>query len=222
LGNVEIWLADAQALREQVAADTSSAAVDISNALALIALRSRVFGGSGQSIILQLDLANELPEPVAAADVDALIDVLETRRAETEANIESLSISFASVAPADLVLADDSPSKKQIAELGDNLQQLQAELMAQYAQQQELAQVRDLAWETYQSLAKKEKEVAIAAESAGTEVRLASNAAVVGVGTSRLLVALVALVVGGMLAVMGVTAVYWWREADVIVSPPKE
>ena len=56
----------------------------------------------------------------------------------------------------------------------------------------------------------------IAAGSTGTEVRLASNAAVPDepTGTSGLLLAIVALVVGGMLAVMGVTAVYWWQEPE--------
>ncbi|MCB9418919.1 MAG: hypothetical protein H6667_03900 [Ardenticatenaceae bacterium] len=227
LGNVEIWLADAQALREQVAADAGSTAtpagstaVDIGNALALISLRSRVFGGSGQTIILQLDLANELPEPVTVADVDALIAVLKTRRAETQANIESLSISFAEVAPAELVFDENSPSQKQITELGTNLLQLREKLTAQYAQQQELTQARDLAWDTYQALAIKEAEVKIAAESTGTEVRLASNAAVPyqSQGTGGVLLAIVAGVVSGMLAVFGVTAVYWWQ--DVKVAEP--
>ncbi|MEJ2750474.1 MAG: hypothetical protein P8183_21585, partial [Anaerolineae bacterium] len=223
LGNVEIWLADAQALREQIAADTGSPATGISNALALISLRSRVFGGSGQSIILQLDLANELPEPIQVADVDALISVLEARRTKTESNIESLSISFADVAPAELVIDENSPIQRQIAELGDNLLQLRAELTAQYAQQQELTQARDLAWNTYQALSKKEAEVTVAAESTGTEVRLASRSAVPDkpAGRSGLLMAVVAAVVGGMLAVFGVTAVYWWREPEVIESAPE-
>jgi hypothetical protein len=234
LGNVEIWLADARALREQVAADrgstvadtrstatgAGSTATDISNALALIALRSRVFGGSGEAIILQLDLSNELPQPVRVEDVDALIEVLETRRTETRANIESLSISFAAVAPDELVIDENNPISRQIAELDAGLLQLRAELTAQSAQYQEFTQARDLAWETYQALAKKEKEVAIAAGSTGTEVRLASESAVPNspTGTSGLLMALVALIMGGMLAVFGITAVYWWREEEVIES----
>lgn len=220
LGNVEIWLADAQALRAQVAADSGSTAnngstaADISNALALIALRSRVFGGSSETMILQLDLANELPEPVRAADVDALITVLETRRAAVAASIESLSIGFAAVAPAELTFDESSPSRQQITALNADILQLRADLTAQAAQQQELVQARDLAWETYQALAKKETEVAIAAESTGTEVRLASRSAVPvePAGISPLLLAFMAAVIGGMLAVFWVTAVYWWRE----------
>lgn len=216
LGNIEIWLADAETLREQVQADPGSTAADISNALALIALRSRIFGGSGETVLLQLDLVSELADPVQVEDIDAIITVLETRRAETENNIESLSISFASVEPAEMVIDEDHPIRQQIAELDAGLLVLREELAAQSAQQQELAQARDLAWETYQALAKKEQEVAIAAGSTGTEVRLASNSAVPDkpAGMSGLLMAIVASILGGMMAVFGVTVVYWWREPE--------
>ena len=82
--------------------------------------------------------------------------------------------------------------------------------------QQELTQARDLAWETYQALAKKQKEVGITLGSTGTEVRLAGGAVVPGepAGTSGLVVTLVAVMIGGMLAVFGVTAVFWWREPE--------
>lgn len=222
LSNIELWLADAQALRDQVQADAGSAAANVGNALALIALRNRIFGGSEATIILQVDLVNPA-EAVQPADVEAVIEVLTARRAETEAQIESLSISFAAVEPAETVVGEDHPINQRIEELNANLLQLQAELAAQTAQDQELTQVRDLAWETYQALAKKEAEVTIAVESTGTEVRLASRSAVPDepAGRSGLIMAVVAAVVGGMLAVFGVTAVYWWREADMIESPPE-
>jgi uncharacterized protein involved in exopolysaccharide biosynthesis len=222
LGNIEIWLADAETLREQVQADPGSTAADISNALALIALRSRIFGGSGETVLLQLDLVSELQDPVRVEDVDAIIEVLETRRAETQTNIETLSISFAAVAPAELVIDEDHPISQQIAELDAGLLILREELAVQGAQQRELTQVRDLAWQTYQALAKKEQEVAVAAGSTGTEVRLASNSAVPDepAGTSGLRLVIVALVVGGMLAAMGVMAVYWWREPEMIEPEP--
>jgi uncharacterized protein involved in exopolysaccharide biosynthesis len=190
--------------------------------LALIALRSRIFGGSGETTILQVDLVSGPADPVQVEDVDAIIEVLETRRAETQTNIETLSISFAAVAPAELVIDEDHPISQQIAELDAGLLILREDLAVQGAQQRELTQVRDLAWQTYQALAKKEQEVAVAAGSTGTEVRLASNSAVPDepAGTSGLRLVIVALVVGGMLAAMGVMAVYWWREPEMIEPEP--
>ena len=144
--------------------------------------------------------------------------LLETRRAETESNIESLSISFASVEPAEMVIVENHPISQQIAELDSGLLILREKLVAQTAQQQELAQARDLAWQTYQALAKKEQEVAVAAGSTGTEVRLASNSAVPDgpVGISNLMTTLLAAIAGGMLALSTLIVVFWWRESDVI------
>ncbi len=214
LGNIEIWRADAETLREQVQTDPGSTAADISNTLALIALRSRIFGGSGETTILQLDLVSAPADPVQVEDVDAILEVLETRRVETENNIETLSISFASVESAEFVIDENNPISQQVTELDADLLQLRAKLAALLAQQQEVAQARDLAWETYHALSRKEQEVSIAAGSTGTEVRLASNSVVPDepAGTNGLLMAIVALVMGGMMGVFGVTAVYWWQE----------
>ena len=122
LGNIELWLADARALREQIQIqeDVGSAAANAGNALALITLRNRIYGGSEETIILQLDLTGPV-EPVALADVDAVIDVLEARRAVTADQIESLSISFAAVEPEELVIGEAHPISQRIAELNTNL-----------------------------------------------------------------------------------------------------
>ena len=138
LGNVELWLSDARALREQVLAGDGSTAAQIGNALALISLRSRVFGGSDQTIILQLDLANETLDPVRLADIDAVIAVLESSRVETLAQIETFSLSFASVEPEELVIGDDHPISQRIVELNNNILALRAELSSQTAEQREL------------------------------------------------------------------------------------
>lgn len=222
LGNIELWLTDAQALREQVLAGDGSTAAQIGNALALISLRNRIFGGSEETVILQLDLAEGALDPVQVADVDAMIAVLEAGREETLAQIETFSLSFASVEPEELVIGDDHPISQRIMELNENILSLRAEMSSQSAKQQELVQARDLAWETYLALTKKQKEVEIAAQSTGTEVRLASSSAVPAVPTrtSGFLLAVVAFIVGGMFALMGVTAVYWWREPEAQEPAP--
>jgi len=54
--------------------------------------------------------------------------------------------------------------------------QLQEELEREQARKRELTQARDLAWETYQTLARKEAEVGVAVQVTDTEVRLAVRA----------------------------------------------
>ena len=51
--------------------------------------------------------------------------------------------------------------------------QLQEELEREQARKRELTQARDLAWETYQTLARKEAEVGVAVQVTDTEVRFA-------------------------------------------------
>jgi uncharacterized protein involved in exopolysaccharide biosynthesis len=63
-----------------------------------------------------------------------------------------------------------------IDKLQEELRDLQARLEKEQATKQELTRARDLAWETYTTLARKEAELGIAAQTGGTEVRLATLA----------------------------------------------
>lgn len=68
------------------------------------------------------------------------------------------------------------PLYETIEQLDSQIQKLQAELEAEQARQQELYSERDLAWETYQTLARKLAELEIAERVPDTEVRLATRA----------------------------------------------
>ena len=81
-------------------------------------------------------------------DLDALISVLEARREEVGALIGEGS-------------------------LQQEILKLQEQLEREQACQRELTQARDLAWETYQTLARKEAEVQVATQVRDTEVRFA-------------------------------------------------
>ena len=81
-------------------------------------------------------------------DLDTLISVLEARREEVQSLISEGSIQ-------------------------QEVLQLQEELEREEARKRELTQARDLAWETYQTLARKEAEVGVSAQVTDTEVRFA-------------------------------------------------
>ncbi len=69
-----------------------------------------------------------------------------------------------------------APLTQAIDKLQEELRSLQAELEKEQAARQELTRARDLAWETYTTLARKEAELSIAARTGGTEVRFATPA----------------------------------------------
>jgi hypothetical protein len=75
----------------------------------------------------------------------------------------------------------------------------------------DLALTRDVAWDAYQNLAKKEAELVVASQTGGQEVVLGSTAIVVRNGSSLVrnvaLAALVGLVLGVFLAFF---IEYWW------------
>jgi len=84
-------------------------------------------------------------------DLDTLISVLDARREEVQSLIGEGSIQ-------------------------QEVLQLQEELEREEARRRELTQARDLAWETYQTLARKEAEVEVSAQVTDTEVRFAVHA----------------------------------------------
>jgi len=81
-------------------------------------------------------------------DLDTLISVLEARREEVQSPISEGSIQ-------------------------QEVLQLQEQLEQEEARRRELTQARDLAWDTYQTLARKAAEVEISAQVTDTEVRFA-------------------------------------------------
>jgi uncharacterized protein involved in exopolysaccharide biosynthesis len=217
LQKVERWQADARALRTQIEAGSGSAAANTGDALALILLRSQALGGSeGLPVQLQVDLITEPEETVRLADVDALINVLEARRVETQEQIDVLTAALAAERPNEITIEIDNPLNLRIAELDVEILALQKELEAQNAQKQELDQARDLAWGTFQTLAQKQAEVEIASQVTGTEVRLAASAMPPGkrVSSRKMLNTAVAGMMGLMVGVFVVFALEWWRGAE--------
>jgi uncharacterized protein involved in exopolysaccharide biosynthesis len=81
-------------------------------------------------------------------DLDILISVLEARRDEAQR------------------LISERVLQQEILELQEQLER-------ENAKKKELTHARDLAWETYQTLARKEAEVGVAAQVTDTEVRFA-------------------------------------------------
>lgn len=177
----ERLLRDALAMREHLDKGGDPA----SNTLALALLKAQVFASStGLPGDLQIQLAAPEGQTVAAqqADLDALVTTLSTyiedldlsNRAESAALLDAANYGFTTV-------ATDNPDDAQNATLSAlqvEVQQLKAELESQQAQQRELTASRDLAWESYNTLARREAEVRVDQEVPNREVRFAAPASV--------------------------------------------
>lgn len=225
LARVETWLADAEALREQVALGTESPAANMGNALALISLRSRAFGGSqwvlwtpeGDPVVsaapeIQVDISTVADEPVRVSDVDAVITALERRREAAQSRVDAFLEGLQSGDPAPgSALLDE-----RIAEIASEVNSLQSQVEAATAEQLVLTNARDSAWETYLVLRSRQTEEQIASETTSTEVRIADRAIVPSEPISRGLIrnTAIAMILGVIVSSAVILVRAWWRMED--------
>jgi succinoglycan biosynthesis transport protein ExoP len=179
-------IADARALRDQSRQETASSATGTGNSLSIMLLQASAFTLLSPGLPVQLQLAFDeragLESTVEeqAQVLDALLSTLEARREEVQSLIVEGS-------------------------LQQEILQLQEQLERERARKQELTSARDLAWETYDTLARKEAEVGVASQVTDTEVRFAVPAVEPKkpVGPKKKLNIAIAGVLGLMVGVFG-------------------
>jgi uncharacterized protein involved in exopolysaccharide biosynthesis len=211
LGLVELWLIEAEALREQVRTGQDSDTEKLANTLAFISLQSEVFSGS-VPIQLQVNF-NEPGAGVSLPEVDTLINVLQLRQESTNDQIEQLRNELSVTDLNTTTLGDEHPIISSIGEINETLRALEAQMEAQAAQKLRLEETRNLAWETYQTLLRKQAEVEVAAQTSGSEVRFASPAVPSGkpVSNQTLLKLMAAACLSFTLIVVVILTREWWQ-----------
>jgi uncharacterized protein involved in exopolysaccharide biosynthesis len=219
LQRIESWLLAAQALRQQVAADGNSAGATMGNRVSYLSLHSQIYSSMPLSMTVPVEIQVVLGEETAVspADVDNLLTVLEQRRLDTLAQIEGLADDLLPGSnPVDVTA--ERPLQAATAGLTQQIAALQAELIAQESERDELAAARQLAWETYQSLTRRQAETEIAAQTVGSEVRVASRAAVPERPASRgrLTNMALAFMVALFFSSAVVLGIKWWNEVNDI------
>jgi uncharacterized protein involved in exopolysaccharide biosynthesis len=222
LQRIESWLMAAQSLRQQVATGGSSSGAAQSNQVSYLSLHSQIYSSMPFSTTLPVEIqvaVGEVAETaVIPADLDNLLTILTERREATLAQIDAWqtdveTMPLVAVADGDNV---ERPLQEAITTLSQQIAALQAELVAQEAQQTDLLQARELAWNTYQSLALKQAETEIAAQTLGSEVRLASRAAVpeLPTGPGKLVNSVIAAVLGFLASFFVITTTTWWKKVE--------
>lgn len=118
-------------------------------------------------------------------------------------------------------MEEDVPIEQTINRLEKNISNLQAKLAKETDRQQELTRARDLAWQTYSTLATKQAELEIATESLGKEVALASPAGIPGRASLELFRNVIIAALVGFMIGIGVAYLieYWWNYQGVQPRP---
>lgn len=111
----------------------------------------------------------------------------------------------------------------QLVKLEPQILDLQQQLRAANTSEERLIRARDVARETYLTLARKVQEVRIASQDVGDPARLASEAAVPEqpAGPRKILIVTAAAALGLTLAVIGVFIIEWWREGTSPTIQPR-
>jgi uncharacterized protein involved in exopolysaccharide biosynthesis len=217
LQRIESWSLAAQALQQQVVADGNSAGAAMGNRISYLSLHSQIYSSMPLSMTVPVEIQVVLAEETAVTpdDVDNLLAVLEQRRLDTLAQIESLADDLLPGSNP-VAVTGERPLQAATANLTQEIAALQAELIAQEAERDELVEARQLAWETYQSLTRRQAETEIAAQTVGSEVRVASRSAVPERPASRgrLTSTLAAFIAVMFLSSFVVLGARWWSEVD--------
>lgn len=182
---------DIQSLRAQLAGQSSGYTTSLADQMTALFLQIKAFDAQASAPIqLQINSPEALSGKSTAEQIaflDDLVKVLEERSAEGEQR-----------------LAEVEP---QILTLQQQVQQATIEL-------DHLTRARDVARETYMTLARKVEEARIAAEEGGN-VLLASQAALPErpVGPRKMVNTVAAGALGLMISIVVVLAMAWWRDS---------
>lgn len=219
LADIEQVLVDARALQAELAGAGSAGAAAWARALAFIGIQNRAFGVEDAQ--LEVALSGEAPT-TRLEDLTQLIQVLEDKVEDVRAAIEQMERELFAFDVNDTSLAAGNPLEQHIQSLTEEMIALQSQLEAERARQRELTEARDLAWETYQTLARKLSETEVAMQVPGSEVRFAVPALEPErpMARGRSMNTAVAAMLGLMVGVFGAFVVEWWRQETPVAPPP--
>jgi uncharacterized protein involved in exopolysaccharide biosynthesis len=220
---IELLRGRARVLRSQVSGSSGNRESD---ALAMLLLKADLtrsvsgtaLGGVPGGLVLQLNVtpSNATPSDLVS-ELDAIIKALEDRQAELKQTIDKLSVTLGNTTEWPVDLPKDDPLVKKITAINAEVLSMRGDLEEESTRQKELAQQRDLAWSTYTTLANKEAELNISAQTQDSQVRLAALASppVRPVSPSKLKNTAIAAALGLFLGVVAAFAIEYLKQPPV-------
>ena len=205
---------DIRGLREQLSRQPADQSVGLSDQLTVLFLEIKAFNAHASQSGELLTLRDREFLEIKAFNAHASAPIqLQVDSAATLSD-KSLAEQIAFLDELVRVLEEKSAEiEGQISALEPEILALQQQLQEVYTENDRLTRARDVARETYITLARKVEEQRIAAEDNTGDVRIASRAAAPEEPASprKLLNTAVAGVLGLMLSVFGVFMAEWWR-----------
>jgi uncharacterized protein involved in exopolysaccharide biosynthesis len=197
---IELVIQDAKGLQERLRLQDGDVPASLADDLAVLYLEIDALSSKGAvPLQLQVSPASSLSSRTAEDQIVFLDDLVTS----LEAKLSALDA--------------------EIAQLEPEILRLQGEIQVLNTEADRLDRGRDVARDTYTTLARKVNEARIAAQDESGEVRLASHAAVPTepVSPRKLLNTAVAGMLGLMLGVFGAFAIEWWQgeEMDQMGEP---
>lgn len=236
LKQIDIWLADAQSLLNQVESNSGSPSAALNNSISLLLLQSRIFGTDPQrpretltmtseleTSSIYLDNRSELPlqinvdnmpaESITPEDVNVLISVLESRRQAAQERIASLESTIQGATDGQVSMPANTPLIQRVEGIENEITSLQSSLEKQRAKRLQLESTRNRMWETYQVLWASRAEEQITTSTPGAEVRVADLAMVPSTptGSGMLQNILLAAVAAAIFSTGVLIVADWWK-----------
>ncbi len=208
----------AHSLKHQMQTVDDSGVASSNQALAL--LKVQAFGGIDarqQPFTLQIELTNA---PVTRAellrDMDSVVEALEGRQRDLSARLEEV-LAVANQGEhwgVYLVEAADVSAGSYSSQVRNSLERQVRELSTELERQESLLREanaqRDLSWQTYDNLMRKEAELALELATAGQFVRLGAPAVARPVSAGLLRTTVAAGLAGLILGVFAALSLEWW------------
>ena len=223
----EVMLRAVQGLRDQLKAGGPAAL--LSSGMALNSLKLQVFGALQQTQILQLSLqpqANSAPVNSVEMinDTESLVAVLQARRQLFSNNLRKVTDGvqqghswtlIPSTTDEQITLEAQNSTLDQgldqaLISMENQLRELDTTIEQVNSQMKQATAERDLVWETYSNLVRKEAELKLAVATAGAEVRLGTPPVASELDNSLYRNLIIAAVAGLMLGILSAFALEFW------------
>lgn len=187
---------DIRAFRSQLAGQPSQYRITFGDRLTALALQTRAFNAFEPQVEMPVQLQVTSPDMLSDQTLSQQISMLDDLIVTLEGRREDVT--------------------QQLAELDPEILDLQQELESARTELARLQRAKDVANETYLTLSRKVEESKITTADQDGQMLLASRAAIPGgpVGPRTMLNAAIAAVAAGMLSVLAVFVLEWWKQDE--------
>ena len=218
-------MVDVEGLRKKVAAYPPDADVAVGDDLTALLLEIKAFGAQTTTSVQTTTSAQTTPSGQTTTSVQTASPIqLQLGSAEVSSSKRAGDLQKSLASLSENLSAKSSATQARLGEITPQILKLQGQVQQLENESGRLTLARDLAKETYQTIARKAEEARIAAQASRGQVAIASQASPPSEPASsrRLLTVAVASVLGLLVGIIGAFGLEWWRRemrGEVLEQP---